>query len=59
MLSRRTLLSLALSSSFIMTVPVVAGCAQRSKPVAFQTGEEIKPPKGCVDLREANTQADC
>jgi hypothetical protein len=59
MLSRRNLLSLALSSSFMMSVPIFAGCSHRPKPVPFQTGEKIMPPKGCVDLRQANAQADC
>ena len=59
MLSRRKLLSLVLTSSFMTPPLVAAGCAHRPKPVPFQTGEEIKPPKGCVDLRRVNAQADC
>lgn len=59
MLSRRKLLLLALTSSFMTPALIVAGCAHRPKPVPFQTGEEIRPPKGCVDLRQVNAQADC
>lgn len=58
MQSRRSFIRSLLGMAVLVAVPVACG-ASESKPVPFETGQEVNPPLGCSELRERDRRGDC
>lgn len=44
---------------FALFIVALTGCANKNLPTEFETGKEVKPPYGCIELRKERKDANC
>lgn len=43
----------------VAILSITLGCGATNSPVPFETGAEVSPPRGCVEMRKEDPNADC